>query len=555
MANEGPLSFFLANAPAGSPLSYEALQSRRKIAEALLGRRSPFPKSIGEGLTYFGEKIADRRALDALDEQDKALMANRLQQTAGLALPGVTEGSGDGTVVPPVAPPRPASAAIPLPEEEPTESVLTPEQKLGDYGRRLIQQRAGYPGVITGPGGAERAQVPPIGVPGTGRIDAPGPVRLPAQPLPPAGEDPGNPPIITTDIKPAPPAPLQGGFGAAIPGPLDQVPGQAGAPQIGGRVSAPPASEHVMPTAPVKNEQLTPEEIRGERARMNNLRGDPVVDAAAQRLIQFGAAKREAAYQREVDAFKVQADIFKKNEELRQQYMLDAPKRETEQRERELKLYNDNQKMMELAKRGGVTPEQAYAVVKKSHEDTQSIPNEVNAVRDAQRLLPSMITGLGADAKVNALRLLDSLNIYSAPGIDANQQFQSYIKEVYGRLRPQVIGAGPQANAEGKVLERAAAGDVNMDPRAISAVLNSIYKLNIIAATEHQKKLATFTGNDPQGQQYVFNTFGLPMKDIIPPGAIQTFRQHYKEDPQAAIMELNKSFNTPGLAQSILAGQ
>jgi hypothetical protein len=71
-ADEGPLSYFFADAPADSPLSYQALQTRRKIAEAMLGARSRFPKDIGEGLTYLGEKIAQRRMLEDLDQRAAA---------------------------------------------------------------------------------------------------------------------------------------------------------------------------------------------------------------------------------------------------------------------------------------------------------------------------------------------------------------------------------------------------------------------------------------------------------------------------------------------------
>lgn len=67
-----PSFSFLANAPPGSPLSYQALQTRRKIAEEMLGRRLPFPKGIGEGLTFLGQSLANRRMLDQLDVAEQA---------------------------------------------------------------------------------------------------------------------------------------------------------------------------------------------------------------------------------------------------------------------------------------------------------------------------------------------------------------------------------------------------------------------------------------------------------------------------------------------------
>jgi hypothetical protein len=102
MAGEtNPLSYaFWAGTPSNSPLSYDALQTRRKIAEQLMGKRSPFPKTFGEGLTYAGERFADvldERRLDAAEKQQAAYEANVLR--GGPPLPGA-----ENTAVAPAAP-------------------------------------------------------------------------------------------------------------------------------------------------------------------------------------------------------------------------------------------------------------------------------------------------------------------------------------------------------------------------------------------------------------------------------------------------------------------
>lgn len=70
-------SFFRTDVAAGAPMSYEALQTRRRIAEQLAGKRSPFPKNIGEGLTYLGEALGDRWRLGELDAADRRLAIQR----------------------------------------------------------------------------------------------------------------------------------------------------------------------------------------------------------------------------------------------------------------------------------------------------------------------------------------------------------------------------------------------------------------------------------------------------------------------------------------------
>jgi lysozyme len=110
-----PQFSFLANAPAGSPLSYQALQTRRKIAEQLLGRRLKFPQGIGEGLTYLGEKIADRRMLDELAAADQQRSAALQKFYANNPLPvqGARAASVDTDTAPaiPVEDTRTATSA------------------------------------------------------------------------------------------------------------------------------------------------------------------------------------------------------------------------------------------------------------------------------------------------------------------------------------------------------------------------------------------------------------------------------------------------------------
>ena len=79
MADSNPLDsnflsyIFNANAPAGAPTSYAALDTRRKIALAMMMReRKGYPKNIGEGLTAIGDALGERGAMNALAQQEAA---------------------------------------------------------------------------------------------------------------------------------------------------------------------------------------------------------------------------------------------------------------------------------------------------------------------------------------------------------------------------------------------------------------------------------------------------------------------------------------------------
>jgi hypothetical protein len=135
--------FFFGNEPAGSPLSYEALQTRRKIAAELLGKRTPFPKTAGEGLTYLGEALADRRMLDYLDQQERGIAARDaafIQNAPGNRVAAATA-------------PTPATSATPatpdIPPEDPRTAASAPEAE-GTGGFNFMDAAAGAGAAETG---------------------------------------------------------------------------------------------------------------------------------------------------------------------------------------------------------------------------------------------------------------------------------------------------------------------------------------------------------------------------------------------------------------------
>jgi len=105
--------------PAGrSALTYDQLQARRKVALALAARQRGFPKTIGEGLTYFGERINEGLDERYLREREAENLAQRqkLMGTLGGVSPAATPSYVPGaTAAPSAAPVAPAPAPAPRP--------------------------------------------------------------------------------------------------------------------------------------------------------------------------------------------------------------------------------------------------------------------------------------------------------------------------------------------------------------------------------------------------------------------------------------------------------
>lgn len=109
-------SFFFGNAPPESPLSYQSLLTRRKIAEQLMAKRSPFPKNLGEGIASIGEAIGDRRALSQLDTANAGQEADTNTRVQGLP-------PSDYLPPPPIAP----AAVPPVRTSDATPSATSPD--------------------------------------------------------------------------------------------------------------------------------------------------------------------------------------------------------------------------------------------------------------------------------------------------------------------------------------------------------------------------------------------------------------------------------------------
>jgi Mannosyl-glycoprotein endo-beta-N-acetylglucosaminidase len=654
-------SFFNANAPADSPVSYESLQARRKIAEALLGRkRSGFPKTIGEGLTYLGERIADQRALAALEESSRAYgtAAEDVLRDPQTPRPAATE---------PVQPPaqsydtRAANSGVVIPEGTPPEEGGYNEQDAaagtglnaaaydrmfqgtplaGQSGRiaqaaaannippslvaavmahesgqgtsRMARQRnnpAGlmdpatrwmtgqtFPDIGTGIDaagrtiaqnyrrgggsieGMARSYAPPRAPNDPGNLnqfwpsgvrkfqqqlgpqaalpDSDDPFAASAQAMPDVQDTPDmyslaplgapqqfaqrQPAGIRTDI---PPAPLP-----RVPGPMEPPMAEAPAPQIGGRYTPP---TRVEPIAPTKREELTADEKHGYALQADpRFRGDPVVAARAAAFIKRGQDIRDAEYARNTEKYKLEYGAFERGRAADEAWLRENPKRIREAEEAESKAARDKR---EYERFGAAGPKPFITNIEKSSENAAELPNTMIALTNARNVLNGdsrMFTGSSAELELSAAKLKAAMGFPADPRATATEQFKAYVKNLYGPLRKGVAGAGAQSDKDLNALQEATAAKTTLERPTMLAVLDSIERLSRQAAIQHQKKLATFTGDDPNEQRIWYNSHGLDMSLFVPEGAKARLRE-YAGSPDAR-RQFDAAFHTPGLAAQIL---
>lgn len=164
--------------PGTQNLSYESLQRRRAIAQALASKRSKFPTNVGEGLTYFGEQLGDILAERRTDAAEKAYMENR----QGLLDPSKAPSLADD-VAAPAAPAAPAATTPgPVSHFDPAD----PNTQLADepVARQVARANALDQGAVA-------AVPPPAAITPQGPMPGPGAgvgalqARLPPQPAAP----------------------------------------------------------------------------------------------------------------------------------------------------------------------------------------------------------------------------------------------------------------------------------------------------------------------------------------------------------------------------------
>ena len=223
----------------------------------------------------------------------------------GAPIPGMG-GAGSPRLQPQVPP---LEGPPPSPGEQVTPTDIEPMPSTAQFGgrERFVRTDAPRPGV------PPAAALPPDRVEG----------RLPSAPLPPVVPPPGPP-----------------------QGPSAQVP-----------IPEPPGfrQQLVRPTPPLYPDQPSEYELRAQRAITANP-GDEVIKQQADALAAFGKAQRDAAYQRQVQEYVKNLELYNAKEVSRERYYLDLPKSQQELRKGEAELKEIEQRTSQGQLSTGVPP-------------------------------------------------------------------------------------------------------------------------------------------------------------------------------------------------------
>ena len=361
-----------------------------------------------------------------------------------------------------------------------------------------------------------------------------------------------NPPIIS-DIKPAQVA-QAGGAPAGIPGPLVPPTQMKPDPSVG-RTPV-PAGFGAPPTKPAEPvpAPVTPNETWGYRQLQTS--SDPAIRTLAEKQIEFGKAQRAQTDARLMDRYKSERELYNQQQTAWDTFARDTPTRELTLRKGESELADKNRQDELKHRLGGIDPKFFETQIAESQKNVVGLPGATQALSNARRALvdQNAFTGSDAEIKLSTSKLLQAAGFPADPRVPATEQFRSFMAPVVAQMRQALVGGAQISNADIQMAERAGGGNITLDRKSITGIMDAIERINLATAIAHQNKLLTYTGNDPDRQRNVFGVIGVPthtMQSLVP----QAAKEHlFKEanDP-AALAEFDATFATPGLARSILS--
>jgi len=512
-------------------MSLEEIKRRRAIGAALASRKRDYPKTIGEGMTYFSEAIADTIQDRRLAEAEKAYSTKRDAEFpaigAPVAVPAAPVSRPVADVPPAVAPaPTPTVAAI---------NPLTVEPTSGPASRAAIYQALA----------ARNGAVPP-------RPTAAAPLISPTVGATPASvgsdgatfaEEGGpNPPTITSAIKPmlvADASRARGGVGT-IPGAFDPR-------------AREPATPVEMPSGPPVEPQLGAETPREQmlKAYQRKYRDDPIAVQNAQQGIDTLKQQREKDWVIRHEKWKIDyADHLKQNDPKYKQDLINSAK--------------ENRRKDEDYTQFPLGLEKHDAKVKESFESVKNIPKAQTAISNVRALMNSdagMFTGADANVSLGLQKLGQALGAPIDPKASNTETFRGMIVPILSMLRPAIVGPGAQALPELQMLKDAAAGNITLERKTIENILGVIEKQGLLDAVDHHRRIIANAGDGPRSntmRQLWSSEYGLPMEQLVPPGTVKMLREEIAKagDDTAKIKaemeEFDKDHYTPGLARKLL---
>ena len=530
------MGFFSGN------MSLEEIKRRRAIASALASRARGFPKTIGEGLTYFGESIADAMQERRLTAAEKDYN-DRYNKAAGVpgagdtlpVVPGPAAGVSPEVLPPPAAtaavtPPPPAMARpSPLPPAPAGPMAgAVPSGDRADITRALAMRNPAMAEMIAQIGGQG---VPPPGPMVTANASlAPLPTStagaVPAGPAPDGTTiaEEGNPATVTSAIKPMQMAQVRPPAASVQP---TATPGGTLEPVI--------PESLPRPAAPMRSERLTP----NEAYRADVLRrfpGDPRAIQEFNLAKELGSKAREAEYERQKAEHDIQMRAYEARETARQ----NAITNRDENRQKLAKGAADLTAAQDAEQAriyGGNLPAPVAKVLEESKEKAALSTGAIEAVNNARIAQQYAVSGFGADSKLLYYRAKAQTGDKEAQRIvQASETYKANLVPIMQQMLKSLAGKDISTK-ELDFIRSVSGADLSLDKESADRMLTIAEKVARQDVDSHRDTVETMIrGQREEALPALRKLYGVrepmagvPLSDTRPPAATSGEAGGYKE--------------------------
>jgi hypothetical protein len=468
-ASANPLSFIFGGTT-GVP-TYAELQRRRAIAQALASRRMPAPKTVGEGMTYLGESLADIAGQWALDKSERAYDAD----SAKLA----TKAYPEAVPVPAIAPrssavpsPAPPAASGPMAGNVPVVAQGGDEGGDGDIRAQIVQTLQNR----------EQPQPPPVQLAalntGSTMSDAlpPGAERMAAQDQP-------NPPIVTSEI-----APMRVAGGP--------VPATGAAPPTAAPDVAPYVSPRPTMPAPAAEVPFSPRYYDARKLLSKHPDPNDPYHVTAQGMLAEETHKQKQAQDRLNEQYR--ADVARAEAALAKHEQEKATVQERGQSLTKNKLDLENARRAEQVRNiYGDIPEHTRKYLEESRDTAMSATNTLQAINQAKVAMDAgTVFGAGAELKLMGYRAAALAGNKEAAKIVAATQI---FKTSLGPMIQDTVrkyGGSQISNIDLKFAREMGGQDISQDPATAATLL----RIGEQVSNQHIKEHGERVNNMIQGQ-------------------------------------------------------
>jgi hypothetical protein len=348
---------------------------------------------------------------------------------------------------------------------------------------RTVDPRAGVAQALMAQGGG---QTPPVMNADDQQAALPpanGPVNVPPASLPPVAAPP-------MQVAQAPPA----GQPAPIPGYVTPQPGQA------------PAPRQIQPS----EEEMRLQNYVTQLGMRNPYAASSPQAMQLQRMQADRAAAQAVENKRFESNLMIQRDQLNKSSEQRAT-QVERMNADLQAKESIRKARMENNVLQDF---GGLPPQQVFEKADKSSAEAKTARDGLIAADSARKaILSGAILGAGADWRLGMAKINRAVfGKEDAGSAAANTElFRSSMAPVVASLLGSTVGRTQVSNTDRDFAERAAGGQINLEPTTIKRLLDITGRLARDKLDYHDAMINTFGANSPQFKAM----FGVPIPEDL----------------------------------------